>query len=147
MQQPPRLCDPQYPKHVCLLKKYLNGLKQAPRVWYQRFIDYVATLGFSHNILDPSIFIYHHSIDTNYILLYVDDIILTASSDALRDSIMSKLSSEFTMKDLCPLSYFLGISVTKHTCGLFLSQKTYAEEIIERSGMFVGTKLFISLKF
>ena len=77
----------------------------------------------------------HHGNDTTYIILYVDDIILTASSDALRNSIMSKLSVEFAMKDLGPLSYFLGIFVTKRTSGLFLSQKKYAEEIVERAGM------------
>lgn len=58
-----------------------------------------------------------------YILLYVDDIILTTSSDSLRENIMSKLSSEFAMKDLGPLGYFLGISVTRHSGGIFLSQK------------------------
>ncbi|CAJ2635631.1 unnamed protein product [Trifolium pratense] len=115
MHQPPGFRDPQYPEHVCLLKKSLYGLKQAPRAWYQRFTDYVAKLGFSHSISDHSLFIYHHGNDTAYILLYVDDIILTASSDALRDTIMSQLSSKFAMKDLGPLSYFLGISVTKHT--------------------------------
>ncbi|CAJ2642890.1 unnamed protein product [Trifolium pratense] len=135
MHQPPGFRNPQYPEHVCLLKKSLYGLKQAPRAWYQRFTDYVAKLGFSHSISDHSLFIYHHGNDNAYILLYVDDIILTASSDALRDSIMSQLSSEFAMKDLGLLSYFLGISVTKHTSGLFLSQKKYAEEIIERAGM------------
>jgi len=92
-------------------------------------------LGFSHSISDHSLFIYHHGNNTTYILLYVDDIILTASSDALRDTIISKLSVEFAMKDLGPLSYFLGISVTKHTSGLFLSQKKYAEEIVERAGV------------
>jgi hypothetical protein len=135
MHQPPGFRDSQHLEHVCLLKKSLYGLKQAPRAWYQRFTDYVATLGFSHSISDHSLFIYHHGNDTSYILLYVDDIILTASSDALRNSIMSKLSVEFAMKDLGPLSYFLGIYVTKHTCGLFLSQKKYAEEIVERVGM------------
>jgi hypothetical protein len=70
-----------------------------------------------------------------YILLYVDDIILTTSSDNLRKSIISLLSSEFAMKDLGPLSYFLGIAVIRHSDGLFLSQKKYAEEIIERAGM------------
>lgn len=63
----------------------------------------VATLGFSHSICDNSLFTYHNGNDTAYILLYVDDIILTASSDTLRQSIMSKLSSEFAMKDLGPL--------------------------------------------
>ncbi|MCH99478.1 copia-type polyprotein [Trifolium medium] len=70
-----------------------------------------------------------------YILLYVDDIILTTSSDALRQSIMTLLASEFAMKDLGPLSYFVGIVVTRHTSGLFLCQRKYAEGIIERAGM------------
>ncbi|XP_060216786.1 uncharacterized mitochondrial protein AtMg00810-like [Lycium barbarum] len=70
-----------------------------------------------------------------HLLLYVDDIILTTSSDDLRKSIMTLLSSEFAMKDLGPLSYFLGIAVTLHAGGLFLSQKKYAEEIIERASM------------
>ena len=135
MYQPAGFRDPQYPDYVCLLKKSLYGLKQAPRAWYQRFTDFVATLGFSHSICDNSLFTYHNGNDTAYILLYVDDIILTASSDTLRQSIMSKLSSEFAMKDLGPLSYFLGISVTRHSSGMFLSQHKYAEEIIERASM------------
>lgn len=55
-----------------------------------------------------------------YILLYVDDIILTASLDSLRCSIMALLASEFAMKDLGPLNYFLGIAVTRHKNGMFL---------------------------
>ncbi|XP_060202579.1 uncharacterized mitochondrial protein AtMg00810-like [Lycium barbarum] len=70
-----------------------------------------------------------------YLLLYVDDIIFTTSSDDLRKSIMTLLNSEFAMKDLGPLSYFLGIAVTRHAGGLFLSQKKYAEEIIEQASM------------
>lgn len=57
----------------------------------------------------------------SYILLYVDDIILTAS--------------EFAMKDLGPLNYFLGITEIRHKGGLFLSQSKYAKEIIDRVGM------------
>jgi hypothetical protein len=48
---------------------------------------------------------------------------------------MSKLSSEFSTKDLDPLSYFLGISVTRHSGGIFLSQHKYAGEIIEQVAM------------
>jgi len=70
-----------------------------------------------------------------YILLYVDDIFLTSSSDDLHKSIMSLLASEFAMKDLGPLNYFLGIVVTRHSGDLFLSQRKYAEEIIDRADM------------
>ncbi|XP_056685530.1 uncharacterized mitochondrial protein AtMg00810-like [Spinacia oleracea] len=84
---------------------------------------------------DYSLFVYRRGNDMAYILLYGDDIILAASSDTLRTSIMSLLFSKFAMKDLGPLSYFLGIAVTRHSGGLFLSQKQYASEIIERAGM------------
>jgi len=70
-----------------------------------------------------------------YILLYVDDIILITSSQVLHKSIMSLLAFEFAMKDLGPLSYFLGIAVSRHPDGIFLSQSTYASEIIECAGM------------
>ncbi|XP_060190355.1 uncharacterized mitochondrial protein AtMg00810-like [Lycium barbarum] len=56
-------------------------------------------------------------------------------TDSLRYSIMSLLASEFAMKDLGPLNYFLGIHVTRHKDGLFLSQRKYAEEIIDRATM------------
>ncbi|XP_060182043.1 uncharacterized mitochondrial protein AtMg00810-like [Lycium barbarum] len=84
---------------------------------------------------DNSLFIYRKGTDMAYILLYVDDIILTASSNALHLSIKGLLSSEFAMKDLGPLNYFLGIAVSRHKGGMFLSQRKYAEQIIERAGM------------
>ncbi|XP_019105451.2 uncharacterized mitochondrial protein AtMg00810-like [Beta vulgaris subsp. vulgaris] len=135
MHQPVGFRDPAHPTHVCLLKKSLYGLKQAPRAWYMRFADYVATLGFTHSKSDYSLFIDQNGSDLAYLLLYVDYIILTASSDALRQSIMTSLSTEFAMKDLRSLSYFLGIDVTRHAGGLFLSQRKYSPEIIERAGM------------
>ncbi|XP_060183282.1 uncharacterized mitochondrial protein AtMg00810-like [Lycium barbarum] len=48
---------------------------------------------------------------------------------------MAFLASEFAMKDPGPLNYFLGIHVTRHKDGMFLSQCKYAEEIIDRAGM------------
>ncbi|KAK9049522.1 hypothetical protein SSX86_031508 [Deinandra increscens subsp. villosa] len=124
-----------FPDHVCLLKKSLYGLKQAPRAWYQRFTDYVISLGFRQSRCDNSLFIYQHGTDTAYLLIYVDDIIFTASSTHLRCHIMESLSSEFAMKDLGPLSYFLGISVTRTGDRMFLSQSTYTRDIVERAHM------------
>ena len=70
-----------------------------------------------------------------YLLLYVDDIILIVSSDKLCQSIISRLSSEFAMKDLGHLSYFMGIIVDCHACCLFLSQQKYVDEIIGRADL------------
>ncbi|KAI3667441.1 hypothetical protein L6452_42499 [Arctium lappa] len=69
-------------------------------------------------------------------LLYPrNDILLTASSKNFQQVIISKLSKEFAMKDLGPLSYFMGILVTHHASGLFLSQKKYVTKIIVRAKM------------
>ncbi|XP_035845876.1 uncharacterized mitochondrial protein AtMg00810-like [Helianthus annuus] len=48
---------------------------------------------------------------------------------------MANLASEFAMKDLGPLSYFLGITVTRHKDSMFLSQQAYAHDIIHLAGM------------
>ncbi|GJW69722.1 ribonuclease H-like domain-containing protein, partial [Tanacetum coccineum] len=73
--------------------------------------------------------------DTAYLLLYVDDIVLTASSENLLQQIISSLHQEFAMTDLGPLNYFLGIFVTRDSSGLFLSQKKYVVEILDKAHM------------
>jgi hypothetical protein len=107
MYQPLGYKDSARPDYVCRLRKSLYGLKQAPRAWYKRFVDYASSIGFSQSKCDHSLFIYQKDAHMAYLLLYVDDIILTTSSDSLRKSIISLLNSEFAMKDLGQLSYFL----------------------------------------
>ncbi|GJZ92141.1 ribonuclease H-like domain-containing protein [Tanacetum coccineum] len=107
MHQPPVFRDSAHPDYVCLLQRRC----------------------------DSSLFIYKNRIDTTYLLLYVDDIVLTASSEGLLQQIIGSLHQEFSMTDLGPLNYFLGISVTRDSSGLFLSQKKYATEILEKAHM------------
>ncbi|KAJ9565690.1 hypothetical protein OSB04_001656 [Centaurea solstitialis] len=135
MHQPMGFRHRDYPDHVCRLKKSLYGLKQAPRAWYQRFTDFVLRIGFTQSKSDNSLFIYHQGSHTAYLLIYVDDIILTTSSDDLRKNLMSSLAGEFAMKDLGSLTYFLGISVTRTGDKMFLSQQAYAKDILHRAAM------------
>jgi len=121
-QQPLGFVDPVFPDHVCLLQRSLYGLKQAPRAWYQRFATYIRQLGFVASASDTSLFVYKDGTSIAYLLLYVDDIVLTASSMAFLQQIIGRLHSEFAMTDLSALHHFLGISVTRSADGLFLSQ-------------------------
>ncbi|GJV47374.1 ribonuclease H-like domain-containing protein [Tanacetum coccineum] len=73
--------------------------------------------------------------DIAYLLLYVDDIVPTASSKSLLQQIIRSLHQEFAMTDLGQLNYFLGISVTRDSSRLFLSQKKYAIELLDRAHM------------
>ncbi|GJX70161.1 ribonuclease H-like domain-containing protein [Tanacetum coccineum] len=72
---------------------------------------------------------------TAYLLLYVDDIVLTASSETMLQQVIASLHQEFSMTDLGSLNYFLSISVTCDSSGMFLSQRKYAIEILERAHM------------
>src|ERR1044071_2386747 len=135
MHQPLGFRHKDLPGHVCQLRKSLYGLKQAPRAWYQRFTDFVTVHGFQQSKSDNSLFIYHHGSDIAYLLIYVDDIILTTSTEALRMRLLNTLSGEFAMKDLGPFSYFLGIQVTRTGDKMFLSQQAYVQEIVHRAAM------------
>jgi hypothetical protein len=118
-----------------LLQKSLYGLKQAPRAWNQRFSAFISSIGFTTSKSDASLFVYKAGDDMAYLLLYVDDIIVTASSPALLQHVTSRLSSEFAMTDLGDLQHFLGISVTRDSSGMFLSQRQYVVELLQRAGM------------
>ncbi|GKB49912.1 ribonuclease H-like domain-containing protein [Tanacetum coccineum] len=73
----------------------------------QRFASFSTRIGFHHSKTDASLFVYHHGYDIAYLLLYVDDIILTASSAALLQRIITSLHREFAMTDHGSLNYFL----------------------------------------
>jgi hypothetical protein len=109
----------------------LYGIKQAPRAWYNRFATNLTTLGLIEAKLDTSLFIFHCGSDTVYLLLSVDDIILTASSMELLHRTISALQREFTMKDHRTLHHFLGITVERRPDGLFLHQRTYTLDILK----------------
>jgi hypothetical protein len=113
----------------------LYGLKQAPRAWYSRFATFLTTLGFLEAKSDTSLFIFRRGSDMVYLLLYVDDIILTASSTELPRRTIFALQREFTMKDLEPLHHFLGITVERRLTSLFLHQRTYTLDILKHAVM------------
>jgi hypothetical protein len=81
--QPTEFVDLAQPDHICLLNKSMYGLKQAPRAWYSRFTTFITSLGFVEAKSDTSLFVFRCGTDTVYLLLYVDDIVLTASSATL----------------------------------------------------------------
>ena len=91
-------------------------------------------LGFFEAKSDTSLFIYRQGSDVAYLLLYVDDIVLTASSSALLQQTISALQREFAMKDLGQL-HFLGLTVEQRPDNIFLQQWYYILDILERAGM------------
>jgi hypothetical protein len=133
--QPTGFVDPAHLDLVCRLHKSLYGLKQAPRAWYSWIATYLLSLGFVEAKVDTLLFIFRQGADMVYLLLYIDDIILIASSMTLLCRTIFALQREFMMKDLGPLHHFLSITVECRLDGIFLHQHTYTLDIIKRAAM------------
>jgi hypothetical protein len=134
-QQPTGFADPQRPNAICLLSRSLYGLRQAPRAWFTRFVEFVTSIGFTQTRSDSSLFMLRTGTDMAYLLLYIDDMILSASSTSLLQQIITKLKFEFAVKDMGALQYFLSIDVQRTDHGFFLSQASYVDDLLEPAGM------------
>jgi histone deacetylase 1/2 len=139
MRQPPGFASSANPKYICKLDKALYGLKQAPRAWYSCLSTKLYTLGFIPSKADTSLFLFNHSGVQIFLLIYVDDIIVTSSSDSAIASLLKNLNHEFALKDLGDLHYFLGLEAHKQRNGLILNQEKYASDLLKRVGMDVCT--------
>ena len=83
MVLPQGYVHPQYPHHVCKLHKSIYGLKQASRAWLSRLTTFLLSLNFIVSKADTSLFILKHGADVVFLLVYVDDLVLTGSSPVL----------------------------------------------------------------
>jgi hypothetical protein len=133
--QPAGFVNDQHPDHVCLLSKSLYGLKQAPCAWFQHFGAHLQHAGFHATRSDSSLFVYKHGADVAYLLLYINDIILTVSTLVFLHCVVDGLKGTFAMKDLSPLHYFLGIQVQRDQHGFHLHQASYDADVLDHAGM------------
>jgi Reverse transcriptase (RNA-dependent DNA polymerase) len=90
---------------------------------------------------DSSLFLKTKHGDTIYLLVYVDDIIVTSTSHDLIQSLQAKLHDIFTIKDLGSLSFFLGTEATRTDTTLHPSQSQYIADLIIRARMQSGLQL------
>ena len=135
MAQPQGFIDSATPGYVCKLHKSLYGLKQAPRAWFERFTSQLENLGFTASSADPSLFTYKSHNEILYLLLYVDDIILTGTSPSLITNLITTLQQTFELKDLGPLHYFLGLQLQYHEVGFSVHQTKYATDLLTKFDM------------
>jgi hypothetical protein len=121
---------------VYRLKKALYSLKQAPRAWYSRIETYFIKEGFERCSCEHTLFIKTGNGGTILIgSLYVDDLIFTGNSESLFVKFKNSMKLEFDMTDLGKMKYFLGVEVLQNFDGIYISQKKYAKDVLERFGM------------
>ena len=86
---------------VCRLRRSLYGLKQSPRAWFGRFSSVVQEFGMLRSTADHSVF-YHHNSSGQciYLVVYVDDIVITGSDQDGIQKLKQHLFTHFQTKDL-----------------------------------------------
>jgi len=85
--------------------------------------------------VDNSLFVLNTGTTSLYLLVYVDDIILTDNQPALVNQFITRLAQQFSLKDLVSFTYFLGIEVVPHIHGILLSQHRYIQDLLARTNM------------
>ncbi|RVW32142.1 Retrovirus-related Pol polyprotein from transposon RE1 [Vitis vinifera] len=136
MEQPPGFVAQGESGLVCRLRRSLYGLKQSPRAWFSRFSSVVQEFGMLRSTADHSVFYHHNSLgQCIYLVVYVDDIIITGSDQDGIQKLKQHLFTHFQTKDLGKLKYFLGIEIAQSSSGVVLSQRKYALDILEETGM------------
>lgn len=66
------------------------------------------------------------------VCLYVDDLIFTGNDETMFEHFKKSMMVEFDMTNLGKMRYFLGIEVLQRVDGIFISQRKYAQEVLER---------------
>ena len=120
---------------ACRLIKTIYGLKQSPRAWYGKIHSFFIENGFIRSEEDHSFYV--HESRSLIILLYVDDMVLAASS---HESILwakAALRKNFQMTDLGELTTFIGVEIFRNRAQRTLkaSQGSYIGRILKDHGM------------
>nr|GEX29578.1 retrovirus-related Pol polyprotein from transposon TNT 1-94 [Tanacetum cinerariifolium] len=112
VSQPKGFVDPDHSTHVYCLKKAPNGLKQAPRAWYDTLSWFLLANGFSKGVVDPTLFIQKIGKHTLHVQIYVDDIIFASTDPRDCNHFSNEISSKFQMSMMGQMSFLLDLQVS-----------------------------------
>ena len=90
-------------------------------------------LNFEHfDLDDATLFIKEVGRSVVYLVVYVDDLLMTGNNECYIVSIKKDLEKIFEMIDMGHVHYYLGIEVTQHPNYIFRSQKKYVGELLNK---------------
>ncbi|GJW94904.1 retrotransposon protein, putative, ty1-copia subclass [Tanacetum coccineum] len=137
MVQPEGFVDPKHPNKVCKLQRSIYGLKQASRSWNKRFDEEIKKISFSQNPNESCVYLKASRSNVEFLVLYVDDMLLIGNSVTMLEEVKSWLCKCFSMKNLGEATYILGIKIIRDRSKrlIALSQSAYLEKILKKFRM------------
>ena len=90
---------------------------------------------FKRSHADSSLFVRNGTSGKLIVLIYVDDLIITGDNMEEINALKASLHQQFALKDLGTLKYFLGIEMATSSKGLFLNQRKYVLDLLEKAHM------------
>jgi hypothetical protein len=121
-------------KKVCRLKRALHGLNEAPLYWFLTIVPVMKKIGFQPFNADLCLF--YNSERDAYVVLYVDDLLVSAMTREIALKIRDQLQEYFQLKDLGEAKTFLGYEIhhDKPNRRIYLSQRRYWEKMLKQFG-------------
>jgi len=95
----------------------------------------IKSVGFQQSKIDYSLFTKQNNSSFTALLIYVDDILLTGNDLTKVQRVKDCLLQQFRIKDFGDLKYFLGIEFSRSKVGIYMSQKKYALDIWQDTGL------------
>jgi len=131
MKQPDGFVEKGKEHLVCKLERSIYGLKQSPRCWNEVLDEHLQSMGFQKSSADECIYTGKMNGDLVLLAVYVDDIIVASKKEQTINKTKEVFAKRFSVKDMGPLHYFLGVRIVQNQHGVWLGQDKYAREILD----------------
>ena len=120
---------------VCQVHKGIYGLRQSPRLFNRNLNQTLSKMGFTRSQHDACLYFRMSGTTTSFITVYVDDLVIAASTVEEMNGIKQQLNSHYRMKDLGKLNYILGMEVNiDNNNNIILTQSKYIYDVLRRFG-------------
>ena len=120
---------------ICKLIKTLYGLKQAGREWNIEFKYKLTKRKYKRLLSDPCVYIWRVGDDFSIVTVWVDDILIFATSIELRDKTIADIEAEWEVTNIGEPTKIVGIEITTNPDSIAISSKQYIESILRKEGM------------
>ena len=120
---------------VCHLIKTLYGLKQAGREWNRELDSKMQKRGYTRLRSDPCVYMWRENDDFVTITVWVDDMLLFATTIELKLKAKADIESEWEVTDLGTPTKIVGIELTIAPDAISISSSKYIDNILLKENM------------